>query len=64
MHSLYFDGEASLFPANRTCKELHMTPTSYRTCVILNTQQIQNIGHDKLLFMKIYDIMWVEWAFT
>lgn len=58
MHSLYFEGEASLFPANRTCKEFHLT--SYRMCAILNTQQIQNIGHDKLLFMKIYDIIWVK----
>lgn len=29
-------------------------------CAILNTQQIQNIGHNKLLVMKIYNIMWVE----
>lgn len=59
MHSLYFEGEAALFPANRTCKEFHMTPTG-RMCAILNTQQIQNIGHNKLLFMKICNIMWVE----
>lgn len=58
MHSLYFEGEAALLPANRTCKEFHMTPASYRMCAILNTQQI--VGHNKLLFMKIYNIMWVE----